>query len=380
MSWRPGIEMSLHRTFRSLTALSNASTARVLNLHAIGMAHAENPEFGTNPLFSSPALNSAIILKHRLRADEVDLMQDSRCIGTKVIFPFEKEDLRSGGRSLLVGQKGYEELLREAGHYGERYDFEHDLRVLGLLDQVPSLDPFLLREHLRANDFCPDPHYFEISGFDQKRMFDYAMTEIRRLTDLAVGPGGGSRSDATKRMVGALLSSQVDEKLEPLRATLQLPPEEFREGVFTWRGFIYYKWTLVDFWPDLIKALKQLKTIAPLRSMDAEQRDAIACAKQAILGGAKKASDDIRGIIKVYESAYDSLITEHDPRQFREFLLAGPALFPEIGEKMGALSLVTSFWKYRFPEGAPRRVDCDELTAIFQDFSKGLLTENSLAA
>ena len=30
--------MSLNRTFRSLTALSNASTARVLNLHAISGA------------------------------------------------------------------------------------------------------------------------------------------------------------------------------------------------------------------------------------------------------------------------------------------------------------------------------------------------------
>ena len=372
--------MGVDRTFLSLAALSTASTSRVLNLLAISHTHGENKEFSGNPMFSSPVLNSAIILKHRLRADEVDLMQNSRCIGTKVIFPFEKTDLRCGGRSLLVGQKGYEELLREAGHYGERYDFEHDTKVLRLLDQVPSLDPFLLREHLRGNDICPDPHYFEISGFDQKRMFDYAVSEIRRLTDLALGNSGRSRIDATNRMVGALLSSEVDEKLEPLRATLQLPPEEFREGVFTWRGFIYYKWSLVDFWPDLLKALKQLKTIAPLRSMDEPQREFIASTRQAILAGAKKGSDDIKSIIKVYDTAYDSLITQHDPRQFREFLLAGPALFPEIGEKMGALSLVTSFWKYRFPEGAPRRVDCEELTAIFQDFSRGFTMDDSLAA
>ena len=372
--------MTLSRTFRSLTALANASTARVLNLNAISNTHEENPGFGANPMFSSPALNCAIILKHRLRADEADLMQGSRCIGTKVIFPFEKTDLRSGGRSLLVGQKGYQDMLREAGHYGERFDFEHDLKVLRLLDQVPSLDPFLLREHLRINDICPDPHYFEISGFDQKRMFDYAMAEIRRLTDLAVGAGARSRGDATTRMVSALLSTEVDEKLEPLRATLQLAPEQFHEGVFSWRGFIYYKWSLMDFWPDLLLALKQLKTIAPLRSMNSEQCGFIDAAKQAILTGAKKGSDDIRNIINIYDTAYDSLISERDPRKFREFLLAGPALFPEIGEKMGALSLVTSFWKYRFPEGAPRTVDCEELTAIFQDFSRGFMMENCLAA
>jgi hypothetical protein len=372
--------MAADRTFRSLAALSTASTSRVLNLLAINRTHGENKEFNSNPMFSSPMLNSSIILKHRLRADEVDMMQGSRCIGTKLIIPFEKTDLRSGGKSLIVGQKGYEELLREAGHYGERYNFDHDIKVLRLLDQIPSLDPFLLREHLRTNDVHPDPHYFEISDSDQRRMFDYAAAEIRRLTSMAVTATGRSQSDATTRMVSALLSTEVDEKLEPLRATLQLQPNEFREGVFSWRGFIYYKWSLVDFWPDLIKALQQLKTIVPLRTMDHEQRAYITSAKQTILAGARKGSDDIKNIIKVYDHAYDSLIAERDPRKFREFLLGAPALFLEIGEKMGALSHVTSFWKYRFPAGAPRTVDCDELTAIFQDFSKGFTVENTLAA
>ena len=103
-------------------------------------------------------------------------------------------------------------------------------------------------------------------------MFEYAAAEIRRLTNMAVTTGGKKSSDATTRMVSALLSTEVDEKLEPLRTTLQLQPAEFREGVFSWRGFIYYKWSLVDFWPDLLKALQQLKTITPMRSMDHDQR------------------------------------------------------------------------------------------------------------
>jgi hypothetical protein len=372
--------MAADRTFRSLAALSTASTSRVLNLLAINRTHGENKEFNSNPMFSSPMLNSSIILKHRLRADEMDMMQGNRCIGTKLIIPFEKTDLRSGGKSLIVGQKGYEDMLREAGHYGERYDFDHDLKVLRLLDQIPSLDPFLLREHLRTNEVYPDPHYFEISDADQKRMFEYAAAEIRRLTSMAMEPGSTKRSDGTARMVSALLSSEVDEKLEPLRTTLQLDPNEFREGVFSWRGFIYYKWSLVDFWPDLLKALQQLRGITPVRSMDHDQRAYITQAKQTILTGAKRGSDDIKNIIKVYDTAYDTLISERDARRFREFLLGAPALFLEIGEKMGSLSHITSFWKYRFPAGAPRTVDCDELTAILQDFSKGFTAATRLAA
>lgn len=369
--------MGNDRTFRSLAALSSASTSRVLNLLMISRAHAQHGDFISNPLFSSPILNTAIILKHRLRADELDMIQVNRSIVTKIIIPFEKTDLRSGGKSLIVGQKGYEELLREAGLYGERFNIDHDLKVLRLLDQLPSLDPFLLREHLRINEIYPDARYFAISDADQKRMFEYAATEIRRLTELAAPTTRRIQGDATPRMVSALLSSDVGEKLEPLRSTLQLQQDEFREGVFSWRGFIYYKWSLMDFWPGLLRALQQLKTLIPLRSMDAEQRVNISTAKQAILYGAKQSINDIKSTIMIYDNAYNSLIAERDPRKFREFLLGAPTLFLEIGEKMGALAHMTSFWKYRFPEGMPRSVDYDELIAIFQDFAKGFTTVNN---
>jgi hypothetical protein len=354
---------------RSLPTLAAGATSRVLNLLAITRANPVDPESGANPIFSSPTLNSAIIAKHRLRADEADLMRDRRRIGTKLIFPFDKSDLRTGGRSLLVGQKGFEQLLREVGNYGDRYDFEHDLKVLGLLDQLSSLDPFLLREHLQANDIHPDPHYFDISGFDQKRMFDYALTEIRRLTELAAGPGGRSRNDAAARMVRALLAATLDDKLEPLRLTLDLSPEQFRDGMFTWRGFIYYKWSLVDFWPDLRRTLERIKAVVPRGPLNADQRARLAGAKKALLAGATKSGQDISNIVMIYDAAYDTLIAERNPHKFREFLLRGPALFPDIGEKMGALSLVTSFWNYRFPEAAPAVVDCEELTAICEDFT-----------
>jgi hypothetical protein len=356
------------RTFRSLTALKSASTSRVLNLLAIGQLHAEDPGFRDNPLFSSPVINNAILLKHRLRADEVDLFLTPRAIVTKVIVPFEKHDLRSGGKSLMVGQRGYEELLRDLGNYGENRVMERDAKVLDLIDRIPSLDPFLLREHLRCNEILPDSHYFEISDADQRRMFDFASGQIRRLTDMA--GGGQSKGDATSRMVAALLSSSVNEKLEPLRATLQLKEDQFREGVFSWRGFLYYKWSLTNFWPALITSLRQLKAIHPFGAMDLEQKVYIAQARESIVRGAKHVSDDIKATLGIYDQAYESLVQDQDAKKFREFLLNAPALFLEIGEKMGGLSHFTSFWQYRFPAGAPALVDAEELVTIFQDLSK----------
>jgi len=88
--------MATDRTVRSLSALSGASSSRVLNLLAIGLTQAENEGHRNAPLFGSFIINNSIILKHRLRADEVDLFPVRRVLATKVIIPFERSDLKVG--------------------------------------------------------------------------------------------------------------------------------------------------------------------------------------------------------------------------------------------------------------------------------------------
>jgi len=353
------------RVFRSLTLLLGASTSRVLNLHAISQKIQEGTP-PTVPFFSAPAMNMSIIMKHRMRSDDMDLMPSRRAVCTKVIVPFDKDDLRSGGKALFVGQQNYADTLRDVGQYLAHHDIERDMRVLQMLDRLPSLDPFLLREKLRSDGVTPDPRYFSISQADQRRMFDYAAGELNRLTDLA-----GGNEDATGRMVAALLSTDVDEKLEPLRATLCLSENEFKEGVFSWRGFIYYKWCLAELWPPLVSSLRHLKTIQPTGSLSSDQRSDLTGARERILFGAKQNSDGVKKLLQIYEDAYNSLLVGRDPRQFRKFLLDAPALFLDIGERMGSLSHITSFWRFRFPDQDRATVDAEELVMMLQDFSKG---------
>ena len=156
---------------------------------------------------------------------------------------------------------------------------------------MPSLDPFLLREHLRCNEIMPDSCYFAISAADQKRMHDYAAQEVGRLTAMA----NGSRQYRVHQPHGRGASVQrVNEKLEPLRATLGLKPAEFSEGVFSWRGFIYYKWCLDEIWPQLIRALRGIKAISPIGKMTARNGAFLEASKNIILRGAKANSMEIR--------------------------------------------------------------------------------------
>ena len=131
---------------------------------------------------------------------------------------------------------------------------------------MPSLDPFLLREHLRNNQIDVAPCYFAISEGDQERMHNFVSQEMSQLVALA-GSGGNGKS--ANRLVSAMLSNQIDEKLEPLRLTLGLTGNDFREGVFSWRGFLYYKWSMGKFWPDVMGVLREINAIAPHGAGDA---------------------------------------------------------------------------------------------------------------
>jgi len=64
---RASSDLMVDRNLRSLDHLE-ASTARVLNLRAVARAKGDQPEYKDQPLFKNPALNSSIIVKHRLRA------------------------------------------------------------------------------------------------------------------------------------------------------------------------------------------------------------------------------------------------------------------------------------------------------------------------
>ena len=358
--------MANDRTVRFLGALGRASTSRVLNLLRIAADNADNQEYHEKPLFLSPVINKSFLLKHRTRSDETYLFTSPRTIATKIIIPFDVTDLRAGGHSLFVDQRGYIDTLRAIGNYSPE-KLERDLSVLRLLNAVPSLDPFLLREHLRNNGIDVSPSYFAISDGDQERMHSFVSQEMSQLVALA----GSGNNGSSNRLVSAMLSNQINEKLEPLRLTLGLTGNDFREGVFSWRGFLYYKWSMGKFWPDVMGVLREINAITPYGALSPEGKVFLQGARRNIIEMVRDSGQHVNKALAVYDAAFRDLVANQTPKTFRDFLLSAPYMFLELGEKLGGISHIVSFWRYRFPQGSQSHVDAEELSAIFQDFSSG---------
>ena len=361
------------RIYRSLRGLERtASTSRVLNLAALAVRHQGNAEHADHPLFRSPVLNSAVILKHRLRPDELDLFDGTIRNATKLIVPFDKADLSLGGRAVFVGERAWLTILEDLR--GSEDYAARDAEVLEAVHQLPSLDPFLLREHLKRRNFEVSNTYFDITQADVDRMQRFVGGEIARLIELAYG--GTGEGGATNKLVEALLSSKTDDRLEPLRLTLQLEGESYREGIFSWKGFLYYKWMLNTLWPQLKEVLIELTTLKVIGARDRDLQVLINDMKTRLRAALEQQVKNVMGYLRTYDQVFEQLTGAGNAVAFRDFLLKSPDMFMRLGEGAGTVSHVASFWRYRFPAGKPLVTPVAEALDLLQDFEAGLSVDS----
>jgi hypothetical protein len=357
------------RNIRSLSLLNaHGSSSRVLNLVSVWRKHADEEDYSARPFFRNPLLNRAIILKHKLRRHEYELFDRPRSTATKLIFPIDTMDLRSGGRSVFLNQKGYEDAIRST--FGiNAYETTTDTEVLDVLDHLPSFDPFLLREYMAQKGLTASPCYFEISEADMDRMFRFAQAEVQQLVRVAVG-GGADAITYSAKLARKLLASTLDPDMDVLRRTLKMEARDFQEGVFCWKGFLYYKWNLSESLDPLRDITKEVATVQPRGPGPDDARRYLGEARERIQETIKETCGSVSRSLAIYDEAYKGLTERENPTEFRDFLLKAPAMFGELGEKLGALNHIVSFWRYRFPAGTKVRVTPDELRELFEDFEE----------
>jgi hypothetical protein len=363
------------RSIRSLVSLqSSASTCRTLNLVAAWQRHREESAYKNNPFFHNPVLNRCFVVKHRLRPNERDLFDDDRSNATKIILPLDIRDLRSGARSFFIGQRGYWEVLEDL--LGPLESNAHpDIDLLDLLDTLPSLDPFLMRERLKKAGFAPARCYFDIADADSAKMFEFVRKEITPLIGMSFQGADSAIKDKAAKLAQKILADANDADLEPLRMGMGLDKASFDEGIFCWKGFIYYKWVMGELAPRVRPIMMDVMTIKPNGHANPEEREIIGGCKSRLVKGISTACDTVLATLKIYDDAYSGLTKNSDPRSFRDFLMMAPSLFYELGERLAAVEHVVSFWRFRFPPGQASKPTPDELVDILMDFEASLAFE-----
>ena len=343
-----------------------SSTGRVLNLASVFENSGTTEGYQTNPLFRNIRLNKAIFLKHTLRAHERRLVTDNRLTVTKVVLPFDTSELSLGGYSFFLAELDFEKnLAARIGAQAGSPEMARDLDVLKIIDGLPTFDPFLLRERLKRHSISVARCYFDLSEADATRMRTFVEGEIRKIVRLAF-TGDVNMYSRSMAMTDKLMTDETSESLEPLRQVLQLSGEEYRDGIFAWKGFLYYSWninTMIAFVPELQRQLLSLKFLRT-NPDEAIELDEI---RRRVARCLSKLTKIVTNGVNGYRDAYQAL-TEGKPAAFQKFLKSAPVRFLEVGEAFGMIMHIRLFWDFRFGKRRQLWIDVEEALDIFRDF------------
>jgi hypothetical protein len=161
-------------------------------------------------------------------------------------------------------------------------------------------------------------------------------------------------------------------RLESLRGALHLEDSEYGEGLFCWRGLLYYKWSLQDVLPkleDLVAEMAAVRLVGPRSQAVVEHIHEL---KNRVASGLARRLSYISQQVSEYDDAFTLLRDQIDPAGFSRFLMGAPTAFRALGEDMGVLSHAASYWRYRFPADEPPLARPDELSDILEEYTLAL--------
>ena len=368
----PGMKRSFStgRAAGSLESLMAArSSSRILNLvQAHKMAERSGAPMDP-PLFQSPTLARSFIIKHRLRPEERLNFPGFRPTATKIIIPMDPSNLAMGGKSVFVTEGWFSQLMSEATGIPD-FLSSPDGELLREFDQIPSFDPFLLREWLSRIGRTADDRYFNLSPSIIEGMEAFVLEEISLLVSMALS--GKPASAAVLRLARKMLSSQYDDDLRPLQEVLRMSQEDFRDGMFGWKGLLYYKWLFKKVDGKVPGMITGLTEVRPKRHISRDQIDEANGMIRAISSTVVACARSVQVSLLAYDNAYRGLTQTQDPVGFRSFLLRAPQLFIELGESVGLLEHSVEFWAYRSGMIEPHRFTGDDYLSLVAELKDGL--------
>jgi hypothetical protein len=227
----------------------------------------------------------------------------------------------------------------------------------------------LVREHLSRIHINPAPCYLKISQSDVRDMMTFVQGQIERLVTTAFG---GAAQNGHIRFAAKVLSNTLDQDLTPLRTTLRMSTEEFADGIYSWRGFLYFKWRQSSLETHLNEVIDGIANYRPNASLNRQAKNYIEVLRPQLIRQIRENAAALTQSLEIYETAYDRLIAGQDAGAFRQFLLDGPVRFLELGERAGILSHITSFWSYRMKRSQGGRLSVEDYMDVLMDLDDGL--------
>jgi hypothetical protein len=333
-------------------------TGGFLCYHPNRLSRAADVETPDAPLFDSPLLTNAVFFKEAVASDPTDGWEDY-VIRTRAMIAFDEANARDGGASFPIDPETFESALE--GWFGRKVAIvlsDHDRNVLGVLDRVPTFDPFLMlaQRAEMERERAIDPVFFSADPTTAEAVRAVAGERARRLVALAMGDTKGERLELTvDALIDAIWTCETNKRTGRLFASLGIPKSDVERVLFAWKGISYYDHLFREFGRDYAAFLVWLKGPESLPKDEKAIPQTEVRRLRSLRHRARRTMRDFythaTDVLKQNETAYAALVERGDPVPFQKFLLAAPGLFQSLGLAIGGFGHAANAWKTMTNDG-----------------------------
>jgi hypothetical protein len=304
-------------------------------------------------------------------------------IGTKLYIPFNETNIYEGGRTIFVNDRQLEPALIE--HFGEgaisRDSLALDMRILKVLDRLPSLDPFLLKDVFLNEGIDINEAYFEVSREVWEEIEQFILNRFEPLVQAAF-PDAKESDERARRLVEKIWEARDLEALKPLITAFRLPEREALEIFSAWKGINFYAFQYERAKPSFVALMTWLRDVKiPVAAVSnaerAEMKTMLELAKNQLRAEWQKAD----AILREYQESYDKMFKlKVSSAEFVAFLQKSSRMYWDLGSCLGKVGHASYCWQVmakRFGDG--KALSWEPLKEIVQLLAKIFAPEKKAA-
>lgn len=383
---------------RSLRETLSSGASRILNVAEIthrleDEARAAGAEPPTRLLFGHRGLNRAVFIKRpkesapppssplvtsaeildggELRTITLDthVRVEKGDIATVVYLPYDAGDIAGGGTSFELGSRLRNQALLDVTGFDARADSDaarRDVRLLDLIEDLPSLDPFLLKDRIAVEGVPVPEAYFTISEAEFEDIKKYILTKFRPITERVVDPAARHAEQTAEQFILKLWEAKDLDYLRPITEVFRIDPGHAAEIYYSWKGVTYYEYQYKRGQKTLLGFAEWLHTRAvPSHYVKAGEREQLAAATRDVASAFARHLRNSSGILRIYNQSYEDLFVRGgDARPFIGFLRDSATLFWDIAASISAMNHGVSVWRQKTRNAEDGRLAADELKPL----------------
>ncbi len=297
--------------------------------------------------FRSKQLNTIVLIKDTV--PEGDRQPGTPLVGTKLYFPFNEANIYEGGRTIFLHDRHLEVAIM--GHYGEgalsKTSLAQDIEILSILDRLPSLDPFLLKDIFLRRKISMNAAYFEVSEEAWNEIETFMLQRFEPLVRAAFPDEESSQDDEKARtLIDKIWEARDLDALQPLINAFRLPQESALDIFSSWRGIVYYSFQYQKEQLKLSELVKWLKeNELPPAGIPAPEAKDMAAMIALVREQLRKEWQTIEDIVKAYENSYNKMFRDKiSSADFLAFLRGSNETYWKIGNSLGKTNHAIYCW------------------------------------